>query len=263
MAHKDSNSYKNELIVLQKLLEEAIWQIIYLEDLLRGHNISFGNKAFLEFKDKNPLKIAEVMQKIEKAKALAYSNQSSSSQVCNSDARSEATSTVISSANKESNEIPREDALKQSSDGLSEPSIACDSCQQGNNINSGALKDEQTRDVVTDKSVNLNSSDGSLDYYSALLANHIQDQASLIQRIPISQNEINLFKLYFKGREEVFSLRSGKPNSKTHKYCYYPVCATYWKHNCPRFNKTSDEVDSSFVDAGVNDTTCQNKKGSC
>ena len=260
MAHKDSNSYKNELIVLQKLLEEAIWQIIYLEDLLRGHNISFGNKAFLEFKDKNPLKIAEVMQKIEKAKALAYSNQSSSSQVCNSDARSEATSTVISSANKESNEIPREDALKQSSDGLSEPSIACDSCQKENNITSGALKDEQTRDVVTDKSVNLKSSDGSLDYYSALLANHIQDQASLIQRIPISQNEINLFKLYFKGREEVFSLSSGKPNSKTHKYCYYPVCSTYWKHNCPRFNKANDEVDSSFVDAGVNDSTYQNKK---
>ena len=180
------------------------------------------------------------MQKIEKAKALAYSNQSSSSQVCNNDARSEATSTVISSANKESNEIPREDALKQSLYDLSDPSITCDSCQKGNNINSGALKDEQTRDVVTDKSVNLNSSDGSLDYYSALLANHIQDQASLIQRIPISQNEINLFKLYFKGREEVFSLRSGKPNSKTHKYCYYPVCATYWKHNCPRFNKAND-----------------------
>lgn len=92
------------------------------------------------------------------------------------------------------------------------------------------------------------------------MSNHIEDQASLIQKTPITQSKIDLFKSYFKGREDVFSLRSGKPNSKTHKYCYYPVCATYWKRNCPRLNKTKDGASSVFVGDGDNDTNSQTKK---
>ena len=65
MDHKDFSPDNNETIVLHKILEDAVWQIFYFEDLLTQHNISFGNKAFLEFKAKNPLKQAEVMQKIE------------------------------------------------------------------------------------------------------------------------------------------------------------------------------------------------------
>ena len=77
MDHKDCKHDNNETIVLQKLLEDDVWQIFYFEDLLTQHNISFGKKAFLEFKAKNPLKQAEVMQKIENA--LACTNASSSS----------------------------------------------------------------------------------------------------------------------------------------------------------------------------------------
>ena len=64
MDHKDCKHDNNETIVLQKLLEDAVWQIFYFEDLLTQHNISYGNKAFQEFKAKNPLKQAEVMQKM-------------------------------------------------------------------------------------------------------------------------------------------------------------------------------------------------------
>ena len=74
MDHKDCKPDNNETIVLQKLLEDAVWQIFYLEDLLTQHNISFGNKAFQEFKAKNPLKQAELMQKIEKRLFFQNSN---------------------------------------------------------------------------------------------------------------------------------------------------------------------------------------------
>lgn len=74
---KTETSKENlEYTILKQNLVEAVWQIFYLEDLLARHNISFGNKAFQEFKAKNPLKQAEVKQKIKNA--LANGNASSS-----------------------------------------------------------------------------------------------------------------------------------------------------------------------------------------
>ena len=92
MDHKDFSPDNNETIVLHKILEDAVWQIFYFEDLLTQHNISYGNKAFQEFKAKNPLKQAEVMQKIENA--LACTNASSSSQ-SQGDASSNASSAKV------------------------------------------------------------------------------------------------------------------------------------------------------------------------
>ena len=229
MDHKDCKHDNNETIVLQKLLEDAVWQIFYLEDLLMQHNISFGNKAFQEFKAKNPLKQAEVMQKIKNA--LANGNASSSSQSQGN------TATHASSAK-----------------------ISPSKCQEPSTIDAVSVKVKSECSTATSKSDVLKASEVVQDSYALLLSNHIEDQASLIQKTPITQSKIDLFKSCFKGREDVFSLRSGKPNSKTHKYCYYPVCATYWKRNCPRLNKANDEVSSVFVGNGDNDTACQTKK---
>lgn len=255
MDHKEFSPDNSETIVLLKLLEDAVWQIFYLEDLLTQHNISYGNKAFQEFKAKNPLKQAEVMQKIENA--ISNSNASSSSQ-----------SQCDASSNASSAKISPSKSLVDSTSLLSTTSLAsseaastnCGSCQDPSRIDSASLKVKSESSKAISTSDVLKASEVVQDSYALLLSNHIQDQASLIKRIPITQNEIDLFKSYFKGRDDVFSLRSGKPNSKTHKYCYYPVCATYWKRNCPRLNKTKDEASSVFVGDGDNDTNSQTKK---
>lgn len=255
MDHKEFSPDNNETIVLQKLLEEAIWQIFYFEDLLTQHNISYGNKDFQEFKAKNPLKQAEVMQKIENA--LACTNASSSSQ-SQGDASSNASSAKISPTKSQdiSTSLHSQTSLTRSES----TSINSGCCQDPSKIDSALTKVKSESSKATSTSDVLKSREVVQDRYALLLSNHIQDQASLIKRIPITQNEIDLFKSYFKGRDDVFSLRSGKPNSKTHKYCYYPVCATYWKRNCPRLNKTKDEASSVFVGDRDNDTTCQTKK---
>ena len=255
MDHKDCKPDNNETIVLQKLLEEAIWQIFYFEDLLTQHNISYGNKAFQEFKAKNPLKQAEVMQKIENA--LACTNASSSSQ-SQGDASSNASSAKSSPSKSQdiSTSLHSQTSLTRSES----TSINSGCCQDPSKIDSALTKVKSESSKATSTSDVLKSREVVQDRYALLLSNHIQDQASLIKRIPITQNEIDLFKSYFKGRDDVFSLRSGKPNSKTHKYCYYPVCATYWKRNCPRLNKTKDEASSVFVGDRDNVTTCQPKK---
>ena len=255
MDHKDFSPDNNEIIVLQKLLEEAVWQIFYLEDLLTQHNISFGNKAFQEFKAKNSLKLAEVMQKIENA--LANSNASSSSQ-SQSNVASTASSAKISPSKSQDNSTSLHSTTSLASSEAA--SINSGSCQDPSKIDPASLKVKSESSNATSTSDVLKVSEVVQDSYSLLLSNHIEDQASLIKRISITQSEIDLFKSYFKGREDVFSLRSGKPNLKTHKYCYYPVCATYWKRNCPRLNKTKDEASSVFVGDGDNDTTCQTKK---
>lgn len=253
---KTETSKENlEYTILKQNLVEAVWQIFYLEDLLTQHNISFGNKSFLEFKAKNPLKQAEVMQKIENA--IANSNASSSSQT-QCDASSNASYTNISPS-----KCQDDSTLLQSNNSLSSAestSFTCSNCQDPSKIDSASLKVKSESSTATSKSDVLKAYEVVQDSYSLLLSNHIEDQASLIQKIPITQREIELFKMYFKGREDVFSLRSGKPNSKTHKYCYYPVCATYWKRNCPRLNKTKDEASSVFVGDRDNDTSCQTKK---
>ncbi len=255
MDHKEFSPDNSETIVLQKLLEDAVWQIFYLEDLLTQHNISFGNKAFQEFKAKNPLKQAELMQKIENA--IANSNASSSSQ-SQGDASSNASSAKSSPSKSQdiSTSLHSPTSLKRAES----TSIHSGCCQDPSKIDSALTKVKSESSKATSTSDVLKSREVVQDSYSLLLSNHIQDQASLIKRIPITQNEIDLFKSYFKGRDDVFSLRSGKPNSKTHKYCYYPVCATYWKRNCPRFNKTDDEVSSSFVDAREKVSSNQTKK---
>ena len=253
---KTETSKENlEYTLLKKNLVEAVWQIFYLEDLLARHNISFGNKAFQEFKAKNPLKQAELMQKIENA--IANSNASSSSQ-SQGDASSNASSAKSSPSKSQDNStsLHSQTSLTRSES----TSINSGCCQDPSKIDSALTKVKSESSKATSTSDVLKSREVVQDSYSLLLSNHIQDQASLIKRIPNTQNEIVLFKSYFKGRDDVFSLRSGKPNSKTHKYCYYPVCATYWKRNCPRLNKTKDEASSVFVGDRDNVTTCQPKK---
>ena len=58
MDKTESSKENLEYTILKQNLVEAVWQIFYLEDLLMQHNIIFGNKAFQEFKAKNPLKQA-------------------------------------------------------------------------------------------------------------------------------------------------------------------------------------------------------------
>lgn len=253
---KTETSKENlEYTLLKKNLVEAVWQIFYLEDLLTQHNISYGNKAFQEFKAKNPLKQAEVMQKIENA--LACTNASSSSQ-SQGNAASTVSSAKISPSKSQDNStsLHSQTSLTRSES----TSINSGCCQDPSKIDSALTKVKSESSKATSTSDVLKSREVVQDSYALLLSNHIEDQASLIKRIQITQSEIDLFKCCFKGREDVFSLRSGKPNSKTLKYCYYPVCATYWKRNCPRLNKTKDGASSVFVGDRDNDTTCQTKK---
>ena len=253
---KTETSKENlEYTILKQNLVEAVWQIFYLEDLLARHNISFGNKAFQEFKAKNPLKQAEVMQKIKNA--LANGNASSSSQ-SQGNAASTVSSAKISPSKSQDNStsLHSQTSLTRSES----TSINSGCCQDPSKIDSALTKVKSESSKATSTSDVLKSREVVQDSYALLLSNHIEDQASLIKRIQITQSEIDLFKSCFKGREDVFSLRSGKPNSKTLKYCYYPVCDTYWKRNCPRLNKTKDEASSVFVGDRDNDTTCQTKK---
>lgn len=51
-----------------------------------------------------------------------------------------------------------------------------------------------------------------------------------IKEEPITQERIQFFYSMFKGRKDVYSLRSGKPNDKTGKHGYYTQCANFWKN---------------------------------
>lgn len=44
----------------------------------------------------------------------------------------------------------------------------------------------------------------------------------------ITQDHVLFFYSMFKGRKDVYSLRSGKPNTKTGKHGYYPQCENIW-----------------------------------
>ena len=254
MDYKNSNSDNNEIIVLQQILEEAVWQIFYLEDLLTSHNISFGKKAFQEFKAKNPLKQAEVMQKIEAA--LANSNTSLSSQ-SQSNVASTATSAKISSSKSQDDSTSSHSTTSSAS--TEATSINSCSCQDPSKIDLASLKVKSESSTATSNSDVIKASEVVQDSYDLLLSNHIQDQASLIKRIPITQSEIYLFKFFFKGREDVFSLRSGKPHPKSHKFAYYPVCANKWKINCPKSKKDQVFEPIPFKDATTNASRSNNK----
>ena len=44
----------------------------------------------------------------------------------------------------------------------------------------------------------------------------------------ITQDHVLFFYSMFKGRKDVYSLRSGKPNTNTGKHGYYPQCENIW-----------------------------------
>ena len=50
-----------------------------------------------------------------------------------------------------------------------------------------------------------------------------------IKNVPITKELIQFYYSMFKGRKDVYSLRSGKPNAKTGKHGYYTQCENFWK----------------------------------
>ena len=170
---KTETSKENlEYTLLKKNLVEAVWQIFYLEDLLTQHNISYGNKAFQEFKAKNPLKQAEVMQKIENA--LACTNASSSSQ-SQDNAASTVSSAKISPSKSQDNStsLHSQTSLTRSES----TSINSGCCQDPSKIDSALTKVKSESSKATSTSDVLKSPEVVHDSYSLMLSNHIQDQA--------------------------------------------------------------------------------------
>ena len=51
-----------------------------------------------------------------------------------------------------------------------------------------------------------------------------------IKEEPINKELVHFFYSMFKGRKDVYSLRSGKPNAKTGKHGYYTQCENFWKY---------------------------------
>lgn len=51
-----------------------------------------------------------------------------------------------------------------------------------------------------------------------------------IKEEPITKELIRFYYSMFKGRKDAYSLRSGKPNTKTGKHGYYTQCDNFWKH---------------------------------
>lgn len=59
-----------------------------------------------------------------------------------------------------------------------------------------------------------------------------------IKKEPISKENVLFFYSMFKGRKDVYSLRSGKPNAKTGKHGYYTQCENFWKYSlCAKRDK--------------------------
>jgi hypothetical protein len=56
-----------------------------------------------------------------------------------------------------------------------------------------------------------------------------EPQAINIKEEPITRELVQFFYSMFKGRRDVYSLRSGKPNAKTGKHGYYTQCENFWK----------------------------------
>ena len=51
-----------------------------------------------------------------------------------------------------------------------------------------------------------------------------------IKEEPITRELVQFFYSMFKGRKDVYSLRSGKPNAKTGKHGYYTQCDNFWQY---------------------------------
>lgn len=81
--------------------------------------------------------------------------------------------------------------------------------------------------------------------------NYDSDQGGRIIPIPsITPKHIQYFYHLFKGRSDVYSKRSGKPNKKTGKHGYYTQCWNFWK----------DEVCPKKYNAQATCTECHNQK---
>ena len=57
------------------------------------------------------------------------------------------------------------------------------------------------------------------------------DEAPAIKEEILTKDKVLFFYSMFKGRKDVYSLRSGKPSKKTGKYGYYPQCANIWNYS--------------------------------
>ena len=56
-----------------------------------------------------------------------------------------------------------------------------------------------------------------------------EQQITSIKEEVITKELVQFFYSMFKGRKDVYSLRSGKPNTKTGKHSYYTQCENFWK----------------------------------
>ena len=62
-----------------------------------------------------------------------------------------------------------------------------------------------------------------------------EDQGARILPIKITKQHVQYFYHLFKGRNDVYSKRSGKANKKTGKHGYYTQCWNFWKDGiCPK-----------------------------
>ena len=77
-----------------------------------------------------------------------------------------------------------------------------------------------------------------------------EDQGARILPVTITKQHVQYFYLLFKGRNDVYSKRSGKANKKTGKHGYYTQCWNFWKDGiCPKKNHSQ-----------FNCGECQNQK---
>lgn len=64
-----------------------------------------------------------------------------------------------------------------------------------------------------------------------------EDQGARILPVTITKQHIQYYYHLFKGRNDVYSKRSGKANKKTGKHGYYTQCWNFWKDGiCPKKN---------------------------
>ena len=62
-----------------------------------------------------------------------------------------------------------------------------------------------------------------------------EDQGSRILPVKLTKQHVQYFYHLFKGRNDVYSKRSGKANKKTGKHGYYTQCWNFWKDGiCPK-----------------------------
>ncbi|MCD7808956.1 MAG: DEAD/DEAH box helicase family protein [Erysipelotrichaceae bacterium] len=63
----------------------------------------------------------------------------------------------------------------------------------------------------------------------------------------LTDEHIKIFRSFFRGRDDVYAKRSGKPN-KSGKYSYYTQCRHFWKKGCLKFEGGGQCKDCSFND---------------